>query len=546
MIPQKDWVKDLVIYQIYPRSFFDSNGDGVGDLRGVIEKLDYLQTLGVNAVWLSPFFASPLDDNGYDISDYRAILPEYGAMADCDELIAQCHARGMKFIIDLVVNHSSDEHEWFEKSVRRIDPYTDYYYWADRPNNWASVFGGSAWEYNAERGQYYLHYFSKKQPDLNWSCPQLKEEIHEIIRWWAAKGVDGLRIDAISYLDKPAGFPDAEGEPNAQGYVFAGPILTGRPGTHAYLHECNEKLFTPLNLLTVGEVSLRSDAELADYVSNDRAEFDMAIPFLPPVAEYGRHIPTMLRERLISRYAALPENGWWAQFMSNHDKPRQVSFFGNDGEYREISAKALALVNHLSPGTPFVYQGEELGMTDIHLDSIDDYNDIDTRNAYNLELLSGKTEAEAFRFATALSRDNARTPMQWSAAPNSGFTTGKPWLQVNPNHTVINAESQLADDKSIFHFYRRLIALRKEMPVIRDGALRMIDSHEDVIAFARELNGETLILLANLSDEPHAAPAIPSSETLMHSYERESPFDGQTLRPWEALLRCAGRSPVGA
>ena len=537
MISQKDWIKDLVIYQIYPRSFYDTNGDGVGDLRGVIEKLDYLQQLGVNAIWLSPFFASPLDDNGYDISDYRAILPEYGTMADCEELIRQCHARGIKFIIDLVVNHSSDEHEWFAKSVQKIDPYTDYYYWADQPNNWASVFGGSAWEYSPERGQYYLHYFSKKQPDLNWSCPQLKQEIHDIIRWWAEKGADGLRIDAISYLEKPVGFPDAEGEPNAEGYVFAGPVLTGRPGTHAYLHECNEKLFTPLNLLTVGEVSLRSDAELADYVTNDHAEFDMAIPFLPPVAEYGVHVPTMLRDRLINRYNALPKDGWWAQFMSNHDKPRQVSFFGNDGQFREVSAKALALVNHLCPGTPFVYQGEELGMTSIHLPTIDDYDDIDTRNSYHLELLSGKSEEEAFRFATTLSRDNARTPMQWNAQPNAGFTTGKPWLQVNPNYAEINAQAQQADPLSIFHFYRRLIALRKEMPVIRDGALRMIDGgHEDIIAFARELNGEALILVANLSDSAHPAPSGISGEIVMQSYERDSAFNGVELRPWETIL----------
>ena len=535
MIPQKEWVKDLVIYQVYPRSFADSNGDGVGDLRGVIDKLDYLQTLGVNALWLSPFFASPLDDNGYDISDYRAILPEYGTMEDCEELIAKCHERGMKFIIDLVVNHSSDEHEWFEKSVRRIAPYTDYYYWADKPNNWGSVFGGSAWEYNEERGQYYLHFFSKKQPDLNWSCPQLKEEIHDIVRWWAAKGVDGLRVDAISYLDKPEGFPDEAGEPNPQGYVLPVVLLTGRPGTHAYLHECNEKLFTPLNLVTIGEVTVFTDAELADYVANDRAEFDMAIPFLPPVAEYGRHIPTLLRERLVSRYNALPKDGWWAQFMSNHDKPRQVSAFGSDGEFREVSAKALALVNHLSPGTPFVYQGEELGMTDIHLASIDDYNDIDTRNNYDMQLRAGRSEAEAFQFAAALSRDNARTPMQWSDAPNAGFTTGKPWLQVNPNYTGINAAAQLNDEKSIFHFYRRLIALRREMPVIRDGALRMIDSHEDVIAFARELNGETLILLANLSGESHAAPET-GGVVILQSYERCGSFDGKTLRPWEAVL----------
>ena len=543
MISQKDWVRDLVIYQIYPRSFYDSNGDGVGDLPGVIEKLDYLQQLGVNALWLSPFFASPNDDNGYDISDYRAILPEFGTMADCDELIRQCHARGMKFIMDLVVNHSSDEHEWFRRSARREDPYTDYYYWRDpvdghAPNNWASVFGGSAWEYCEERGQYYFHLFSKKQPDLNWSCPALKQEIHDLIRWWKARGVDGLRVDAISYLDKPADFPDAEGEPTPDGYVFPAPLLLGRPGTHAYLHELNEKLFTPLNLVTVGEVSLKDDAELADYVSTARGEFDMAIPFLPPVAEYRAHIPSMLRDRLKSRYEIVPD-GWWAQFMSNHDKPRQVSFFGNDGAYREISAKALALVNHASPGTPFVYQGEELGMTSLRLDSIDQYNDIGTRNEYRQRILAGDTPEQAFRYAADLSRDNARTPMQWSAAPNAGFTTGTPWLTVNPNYPGINAEAQLADPTSVFHFYRRLIALRKVHPALRNGALRMIDGgHDDILAFARETDGEALILAANLSDESHPAPEALRGEILLQSYERESDFDGVTLRPWEAVLVC--------
>ena len=538
MISQKDWVRDLVVYQIYPRSFYDSNGDGVGDLPGVLQKLDYLQQLGVNALWLSPFFASPNDDNGYDISDYRAILPEFGAMEDCEELIRQCHARGMKFIMDLVVNHSSDEHEWFQKSVRREEPYTDYYYWRDpvdghAPNNWASVFGGSAWEYNEERGQYYFHFFSRKQPDLNWSNPKVRREVQDIVRFWKEKGVDGLRVDAISYLDKPAGFPDAEGEPTPDGYVFPA-LLIGREGTHAYIHEMNEKLFTPLNLMTVGEVSLATDEELADYVSDGRAEFDMAIPFLPPVAEYGVHIPSMLRERIASRYEIVPD-GWWAQFMSNHDKPRQVSFFGDDGENRVISAKALALVNHAAPGTPFVYQGEELGMTSLRLSSIDQYNDIGTRNEYNQRLLAGDSPEAAFRFAADLSRDNARTPMQWKNAPNAGFSAGTPWLTVNPNYTDINAEDQLADPQSVFHFYRRLIALRKAHPALRSGKFRRIDAgHEDIISFARETEGETLILIANLSGESHHAPAGLDGEILMQSYE--SGFDGVALRPWEAVL----------
>ncbi len=538
MIPQKNWVRDLVVYQIYPRSFYDSNSDGVGDLPGVIQKLDYLQQLGVNALWLSPFFASPNDDNGYDISDYRAILPEFGTMEDCEELIRQCHARGMKFIMDLVVNHSSDEHEWFRKSVRREEPYTDYYYWRDgvdghAPNNWGSVFGGSAWEYNEERGQYYLHFFSKKQPDLNWSNPLVRNEVHDLVRFWKEKGVDGLRVDAISYLDKPADFPDAEGEASPDGYVIPF-LLIGREGTHAYIHEMNDKLFTPLNLMTVGEVSLATDEELYHYVSDEHAEFDMAIPFLPPIAEFGVHVPSMLRERISSRYEIVPD-GWWAQFMSNHDKPRQVSAFGDDGENREVSAKALALVNHAAPGTPFVYQGEELGMTNVRYDSIDQYDDISTRNDYNQRLLAGDSPEAAFRFAAALSRDNARSPMQWNAEANAGFTTGAPWLTVNSNYTEINAEAQQDDPRSVLNFYRRLIALRRNHPALRDGKLVMIDSgHNDVIAFARETEGETLILAANLSGNACPVPEGLKGEILMQSYE--SGFDGVTLRPWEAVL----------
>ena len=427
MEAKKDWIKDLVIYQIYPRSFQDSNGDGIGDIPGIISRLDYLSDLGINAIWLSPVYRSPNDDNGYDISGYQEIMTEFGTMEDWEQLCRQCHQRGIKVIMDLVVNHSSDEHPWFlqSKSSRDNDK-SDYYIWRDpkngkEPNNWASVFGGSAWEYVPQRGQYYYHLFSKKQPDLNWANPALREEIFSMIEWWVKKGVDGFRVDAISYLDKPQDFPDSPEPPQPDGYSFSACLVNGRPGTHHYIREMNRRIFSPYNVLTVGEVAAPDAEELSRYVATEREEFDMAIPFVAPVVEINTWSPKKLRQEIADSYAALKENGWWARFFSNHDKPRQVSLYGNDQQYWEVSAKMLGMLLHFLPGTPFVYQGEEIGMTNMCFPTIEDYNDPDAKNTYRQQLLAGATPQQALQQAQMISRDNARTPMQWDTTPQCRF-----------------------------------------------------------------------------------------------------------------------------
>lgn len=544
MIAEKDWVKDLVIYQVYPRSFYDSNGDGIGDLPGILKKLDYLEELGINAIWLSPVYKSPNDDNGYDISDYQEIMEEFGTMEDWERLRDACHSRGMKLIMDLVVNHSSDEHRWFQESrSSRENPKSDYYIWRDpidgrEPNNWASAFGGSAWEYAEERGQYYFHFFSKKQPDMNWAAPALREEIFRMMEWWVEKGVDGFRVDAISYLDKPADFPDSPLPPNPDGYSF--PDIAGRPGTHAYIREMNRRVFTPKNVLTVGEVSAPTAAELKNYVDTGREEFDMAIPFVPPVVEMNTWSPKKLRDDVLESYAALKDSGWWARFFSNHDKPRQVSLYGDDRQYWEVSSKLLAMLLHMLPGTPFVYQGEEIGMTNVRFDSIEDYDDLDAKNCYRQQLLQGASMEEALARAQLESRDNARTPMQWDASENAGFTRGKPWLKVNPNYTRINVESQRQDPHSIFQCYKKLISMRKQHPAMARGDLTVLDTASDtLLGFSRRAPGETLLAFHNFSGEPAEIPAalLPAkSEVLLSSYDREGGYRGPALRPYESVI----------
>ncbi len=549
MDQKKDWIKDLVVYQVYPRSFKDSNGDGIGDLPGILEKLPYLSELGINALWLSPVYSSPNADNGYDISDYRNIMAEFGTMEDWERLRDGCHGRGIRLIMDLVVNHSSDEHPWFQESRQsRDNPKSDYYIWRDpvngrEPNNWASAFGGSAWEYDEARDQYYLHLFSKKQPDLNWSCPALREEVYNMMEWWAKKGVDGFRVDAISYLDKPEDLPDSPLPPAPDGYSFCTPMLAGRPLTHAYLREMDRRVFSPYSMVTVGEVTVSGTEELKDYVDTERREFDMAIPFVPPVVEIDTWSPEKLRKDIAEGYEALKGSGWWARFFSNHDKPRQVSLYGDDGEYWEVSAKMLALLLHTLPGTPFVYQGEEIGMTDVRFPSIADYNDPDTRNRYHQMMLEGKREEEALKRARLESRDNARTPMQWSAAPNGGFSSGKPWIGVNPNYTKINVESQQKDPHSILRFYQRLIALRKEHPALSRGDLELPDTGSgSLLCFKRSASGETLLAFHNFSAQAAEIPPalLPAgAEVLLSSYDREGGYQGPSLRPYESVLfRC--------
>ncbi len=546
METKKSWIKDLVIYQVYPRSFQDSNGDGIGDIPGIISRLDHLSDLGINALWLSPVYRSPNDDNGYDISDYQQIMQEFGTMEDWEQLCAECHQRNIKVIMDLVVNHSSDEHPWFEESKSsRDNDKSDYYIWRDpkngkEPNNWASVFGGSAWEYVPQRGQYYYHLFSKKQPDLNWANPKLREEIFSMMEWWVKKGVDGFRVDAISYLDKPQDFPDSPEPPQPDGYSFSACLVNGRPGTHAYIREMNRRIFSPYNVLTVGEVAAPDTQELARYVATEREEFDMAIPFVAPVVEINTWSPKKLREDIAADYAALKENGWWARFFSNHDKPRQVSLYGNDKEYWEVSAKMLAMLLHSLPGTPFVYQGEEIGMTNMRFPTIEQYNDPDAKNTYHQQLLAGATPEQALAEAQMVSRDNARTPMQWDSSPNAGFTSGEPWLGINPNYTRINVENQKNDPHSIYSCYKKLIALRKESPAMSKGDLEILPVDSDTLfALKRTFQNEVLLSFHNFSSEPAEIPESLLPQTpnvLLSSYDRQGGYQGRFLRPYESVI----------
>lgn len=545
MTEQKDWIKDLVIYQIYPRSFYDSNGDGIGDLPGILQKLDYLEELGINALWLSPVYRSPNDDNGYDISGYQEIMEEFGTMEDWDRLRDACRKKGIRMIMDLVVNHSSDEHPWFlESRSSRENPRSDYYIWRDpvdghEPNNWGSAFGGSAWEYVPERGQYYFHYFSKKQPDLNWACQELRDSVIEMMNWWADKGVEGFRVDAISYLDKPRDFPDSALPPRPDGYSFPDCLIC-RPGTHAYIREMNRRVFAPRNLLTVGEVAAPTVEELGNYVKTDREEFDMAIPFVLPKTEIDTWSPERLKKEIEESYQAMKEDGWWARFSSNHDKPRQVSLYGDDGEYWEVSAKFLAMFLHSLPGTPYVYQGEEIGMTNVKLPSIEDYDDPSTRDQYQQYLLSGMDPEAALAQAQLESRDNARTPMQWDGSENGGFTSGTPWLKTNPNTRDINVEAQRQDPHSVYQCYRKLIALRKQSSALSRGDLTFLETgHPKLIALTRSAAEETLLAFHNFSREEQEIPASlleGADEILLSSYDREGGYRGPLLRPYESVM----------
>ena len=540
----KDWFKDLVVYQIYPRSFMDSNGDGIGDLKGIISRLDYIASLGVNAIWLSPIYESPCYDNGYDISDYQSIDPMYGTFDDFIAFRDGCHERGIAVIMDLVINHTSHMHRWFKaSSASRTGEYSDYYIWKDpvdghEPNNWASCFGGSAWEWCPERGQYYLHLFAKEQPDLNWECEALRNEVFGMIKWWIDNGVDGFRVDAISYMEKYPGFADSPEPPMPDGYSLAMNECSNREGTHRIISCIKQSLLEPASIMSVGEVNCMKLSDYHDYASQSRHEFDMCIPFISPIVEISSWSPLSMKKNIIDTYAELKADGWWARFLSNHDKPRQVSLYGNDREYRKESAKMLASIMHMLPGTPFVFQGEELAMADIRYDSIDDYDDIDTKNVYREMILSGKSEAEALDIAAAVSRDNARTPMQWTAERNAGFSEGTPWLGVNPDYKDVNAEKELDDPDSVLSFYRELIHLRRDSECIRRGDLSFqLEDDPYLFVFSRTLGDESYIVIANFSDaRRHCHADVPSCDVIMSNYGRASASSDMDLEPYEAVI----------
>jgi len=499
----KAFWKEAVVYQIYPRSFKDSDGDGIGDLRGIIEKLDYLKELGVDVVWLSPVYKSPNDDNGYDISDYQAIMDEFGTMADWEELRDGLHARGIKLIMDLVVNHTSDEHPWFEASRSSKDsPYRDYYYWRPgkpdgrEPNNWLSFFSGSAWEYDGKTGEYYLHLFSRKQPDLNWENPRVREEVYNMMRWWLDRGVDGFRMDVINCISKTPGLPDAGDER----YAWGGEHFMNGPRVHEFLQEMNREVLSRYDIMTVGETPGVTLEEARNYTDPARGELNMVFQFEHMGVDHGPGgkwdiRPWSLTElkRILNKWQlGLRGAGWNSLYLNNHDQPRMVSRFGDEGKYRKESAKMLATLLHTMQGTPYIYQGEEIGMTNVRFPSIDDYRDIETLNMYREKVLQqGEDPRKVLEAIHYMGRDNARTPMQWDDGPQAGFTTGTPWIGVNPNCRDINVKQAMADPDSIFHYYRRLIALRKQHDIMVYGEfVPLMEDHPQIYAYLRVLGGE--------------------------------------------------------
>lgn len=450
------WWKDSVVYQIYPRSFMDSDGDGIGDIPGILSKLDYLKRLGVDVIWLCPVYESPNDDNGYDISDYRSILSEFGTIADWEELLAQIHARGMKLIMDLVVNHSSDEHAWFVESRKSKDnPYRDYYIWrpgADggEPNDWGSFFSGSAWQYDERTEEYFLHLFSKKQPDLNWENPKLRQDVYDMMAWWLDKGIDGFRMDVINLISKNPALPRVE---QGEGWRFGGEHFMNGPRVHEYLQEMNREVLSKYDIMTVGETIGVTPEDAALYVGEERNELNMVFHFELMDVDSGPHgkwdlKPWDLRDikRIIAKWqTGLEGKGWNSLYLNNHDQPRMLSRFGDDRTYRKESGKMLATLLHTLQGTPYIYQGEELGMTNVRFASIESYKDIETLNMFAEQLAAGRDEADIMNAIYAKGRDNGRTPMQWDGSEHAGFTTGTPWIAVNPNYPDINAEQAVND-----------------------------------------------------------------------------------------------------
>ncbi len=514
------WWKEAVAYQIYPRSFMDGNGDGIGDLPGVISKLDYLKELGVDVLWICPIYKSPNDDNGYDISDYQGIMDEFGTMGDFDRLLNEVHARGMKLILDLVINHTSDEHPWFiESRSSRDNPKRDYYIWSDgkdgaEPNNWESIFSGSAWEYDAATDQYYMHVFSTKQPDLNWENPQVRRELYAMVNWWLDKGIDGFRVDAISHIKKLPGFPDMP-NPNKLRYVPSYDGHMNREGIHVFLQELKRETFDKYNIMTVGEANGVSADDVELWVGERQGAFNMIFQFehlglWQKTADGSVDVPA-LKKTLTRWQKGLEGVGWNALFLENHDQARSVSTWGDDRAYWEQSAKSFATMYFLMQGTPFIYQGQEIGMTNVQFPSIEDYDDVAMKNMYRIERENGKSHEEIMKIIWKSGRDNSRTPMQWSDAEQAGFTTGTPWLKVNPNYKEINVEKEMKEPNSIYHHYRKLIVLRKSNPTAVYGAYDLVlPDHRQIYAYTRTLGEDRLLVLANLSGEA-AECSLPDS-----------------------------------
>ena len=549
---KKIWWKEAIGYQIYPRSFKDSNGDGIGDLQGIISKLDYLKDLGIDVIWICPMYKSPNDDNGYDISDYKEILSDFGNMNDFDELLNEIHKRDMKLIIDLVVNHTSDEHEWFIESKSSKDsPKRDWYIWRSgqgdkEPNNWESIFKGSAWEYDEVTDEYFLHLFSKRQPALNWENEEVRKAVYEMINWWLDKGIDGFRVDAISHIKKDQSFEDLP-NPENKAYVESFDKHMNFNGIHVFLNELKRETFAKYDIMTVGEANgVKADVDADLWVGEENGSFNMVFQFehldLWETKGESKSKVIDLKEALSKWQDNLHGIGWNALFIENHDISRVVSTLGNDSEYRIECAKALALMYFMQQGTPFIYQGQEIGMTNVKFDSIDDYNDIKCINVYNEKIASGVSKEEALADVWKTSRDNARTPMQWDDSNNAGFTEGKPWIQVNPAYTDINVKHQLEDENSILNFYKKLIKTKKQSETLMYGKYDLIlKEHEQIYAYTRTLKDEKYIIICNLSDNPSTYSyneTLEFENLIISNYKvnKHLPMDEFELKPWECRL----------
>lgn len=553
---KKTWWKESVVYQIYPRSFADSNGDGIGDLKGIISKLDYLKKLGIDVIWLSPVYKSPNDDNGYDISDYQNIMDEFGTMADWEELLAEVHNRGMKLIMDLVVNHSSDEHKWFIESKKSKDnPYRDYYIWRPgkdgrEPNNWASAFSGSAWQYDETTEEYFLHLFSKKQPDLNWENPKLREEVYKMMNWWLDKGIDGFRMDVVNFISKVEGLPDAPAEEGKK-YVSGHEYFMNGPRIHEFLQEMHEKTTANFDVMTVGEMPGVTPEEARAYTAEERREVNMVFQFEHVDLDSGpdgkwdlRPLKLAdLKENLSGWQKGLENIGWNSLYFNNHDQPRMVSRYGNDGKYRVESAKMLATLLHMMKGTPYIYQGEEMGMTNIGFENIEQYKDIETLNMYKEKREQGIPHEKIMESIYVKGRDNARTPVQWDDSEHAGFTTGTPWIEVNPNYKEINAKAVVEDKNSIFYYYQNLIRLRKQHEIIVYGGYDIIvEENPDIFSYVRRLGDEKLVVVCNFYDQKPTFNLpddirFTKSELIVSNYETtEGSVKQFTLKPYEARV----------
>ncbi|GGB39594.1 glycoside hydrolase family 13 protein [Fictibacillus barbaricus] len=548
---EKVWWKEAVGYQIYPRSFQDSNGDGIGDLKGIIQRLDYIKDLGIDVIWICPMYKSPNDDNGYDISDYQDIMDDFGTMEDFDLLMEEVHKRGMKLIIDLVLNHTSDEHQWFiESRSSKDNPKRDWYIWRDgkdgkEPNNWESIFSGSAWQYDEKTDQYYLHVFSTKQPDVNWENPEVREALYDTVNWWLDKGVDGFRIDAISHIKKRKGFPDMP-NPKNEKYVSSFDMHMNQKGIHTFLQEFKDRTYANYDVMTVGEANGVKIDEADLWVGKVNGKMDMIFQFEHLGlwdAETNPEVDIVELKKVLSRWQkGLEKEGWNALFIENHDKARVVSTWGNDKEFWYQSATSFGAMYFLMQGTPFIYQGQEIGMTNVQFDSIEDYDDVAIKNMYRIKREEGVSHEDIMSLIWASSRDNSRTPMQWSNDKNSGFTNGTPWMKVNPNFTEINVEKQEQDEKSVLNFYKKMISLRKENEIFTYGTYDLIlDDHKQIYAYTRTLGEEKVVVITNLSKDAadfDSTLTLNANELLLANEEvaAHEEVTRFTLKPYEARV----------